>query len=51
MNCGGDYKPVSFGVQLALVCIDCTRRKAGEVLVGEVVDGVCESKLGSESNV
>ena len=48
MTCGGDYQRVSFGVQLASTCIDCTRRKAGEVLTGEVVDGVCESKIGSE---
>lgn len=48
MTCGGDYKPVSFGVQLAPACIDCTRRKPGEVLTGEVVDGACELKIGSE---
>ena len=48
MTCGGDYRPIAFGVQLAPACIDCTRRKAGEVLAGEVVDGVCLNKIGSE---
>ena len=48
MNCGGDYKPIAFGVQLALVCIDCTRRKAGEVLTGQVIDGVCLNKIEGE---
>lgn len=45
MTCGGDWQPLPFGKFLPPVCIDCPKRHVGAELVGEVVDGVCESKL------